>query len=178
MQVWCTIQDIISAPRLHRRSQRDETTNPRDQKKKTKMSWKAFTKRGTIRPENATTTLCSQIEGSLLGITPNPSNSVLRPETASPSLSKRWGKQVRNVLTDHCRRINLESLIVSCYFKLISFFFDMKNNAASRNKLEIGLSFFSPALKQKCLSSCAASAGTCKKVEVRTHVVLLSFLQT
>lgn len=52
------------------------------------MSWKAFMKRGAVRPENATTTLSSQIEGSLLGITPNPTNSMLRPETASPSLTK------------------------------------------------------------------------------------------
>lgn len=113
-------------------------------------------------------------------IIPNPTNPMWRPETASPSLSKRWGKQVGNILTDHCRRINLETLTVSCYFKRISFyffFFDVKNNAASRNKLEIGLSFFSPAFKQKCLCSCAAWAGTCKQVEGRTHIVLLSFLQ-
>lgn len=180
--MWCTIQDIISAPCLHKWWQRDETTNPGDKKEKRKMSWKTFLKRGVVRPENSTTTLWSHMEGSLLGVIPNSTNPMLRPETASPSLSKRWGKQVGNILTDHCRRINLESLTVSCYFKHISgflffFFFDVKNNAASRNKLEIGLSFCSPAFKQKCLCSCAAWAGRSKQVEGRTHIVLLSFLQ-
>lgn len=71
---------------------------------------------------------------------------MLIPENPSPSLLKRSGEQVENILTDHCRKIKLEPLIVSCYFKLVSFF-NIKNDEAFRNKLEIRLSFFSPVLK-------------------------------
>lgn len=57
---------------------------------------------------------------------------MLTPENPSP-LFKRSGKQVENILTAHGSMIKLELLIVSCYFKLTSFF-NIKNDEAFRDQ--------------------------------------------